>query len=89
QKKDVIQYPQFTKLIIADHMQKFDSNPKRLEGDYHYIKDDVPLVSVYTTRNVAVKGMLILNDLLTHDIRKTHEHKDYMKEFVRVDIPTI
>ncbi|GKD88199.1 hypothetical protein Tco_1363706, partial [Tanacetum coccineum] len=60
----------------------FESIPKRLEKDYHSIKDDVPLVSVYTTRNVTIKGMLILDDLLTDDIRETKEYKDYAKEFV-------
>ncbi|GJZ75177.1 hypothetical protein Tco_0639642 [Tanacetum coccineum] len=61
----------------------------RLEEDYHYIKYDVPLVSVYTTRNVTIKGILILDDLLADDIRETQEYKDYAKEFVRVDVPTI
>nr|GEY95336.1 hypothetical protein [Tanacetum cinerariifolium] len=40
QKKSVIQYPYFTKLIIADIMSKFKSNPKRLKED---IKDDTLL----------------------------------------------
>nr|GEV20864.1 hypothetical protein [Tanacetum cinerariifolium] len=87
--KDVIQYPRFTKLIISDIMNKFDSIPKRLEEEYHSIKDDTLLVSVYTTRNVTVRGMLILNDFLTHDIRETKTYKDYEKEFKGVDIPTI
>ncbi|GJX42135.1 hypothetical protein Tco_0257125 [Tanacetum coccineum] len=34
QKKNVIQYPRFTKLIIADIMEKFELVPKRLEKDY-------------------------------------------------------
>nr|GEV20363.1 reverse transcriptase domain, reverse transcriptase zinc-binding domain protein [Tanacetum cinerariifolium] len=53
---------------------------KILEEDYHSIKDDVLLVSVYTTGNMTVKGMLILDDLLTADIRETQEYKDYVKE---------
>ncbi|GJW84197.1 hypothetical protein Tco_0157342 [Tanacetum coccineum] len=85
QKKDVIQYPRFTKLIIAYLMKKFDSIPQRLKEDYHSIKDDVPLVSVYTTGNVTVKWMLIPDDLLTDDIYETHENKDYAKEFVGDD----
>ncbi|GKA05546.1 hypothetical protein Tco_0684666 [Tanacetum coccineum] len=52
QKKDVIQYPRFTMLIIADLMEKFPSIPKRLDEDYYSIKDDIPLVSVYSTKNV-------------------------------------
>ncbi|GJR63484.1 hypothetical protein Tco_1505646 [Tanacetum coccineum] len=64
QKKDVIQYPRFTKLIIADLMKKFPSIPPRLEEDYHSIKDDISLVSAYTTRNVTVRGMLILDPRL-------------------------
>ncbi|GKC43701.1 hypothetical protein Tco_1061423 [Tanacetum coccineum] len=45
----------------------------RLEEDYHSIKDDIPLVSVYTTRNVTVKGMLIPDDLLIDAIRETQD----------------
>ncbi|GJR70665.1 hypothetical protein Tco_0016730 [Tanacetum coccineum] len=43
QKKIVIQYPCFTKLIIVDIMSKFKSILKRLEEEYHAIKDDTPL----------------------------------------------
>ncbi|GJW62726.1 hypothetical protein Tco_0112061 [Tanacetum coccineum] len=59
---------------------KFDSITKRLEEDYHSIKDDVTLVSAYTTGNVTVKGMLIPDEFLTDDIRETKEYKDYTKE---------
>ncbi|GJU70429.1 hypothetical protein Tco_1256688 [Tanacetum coccineum] len=59
-----IKYPRFTKLIIADIMEKYESVPKRLEVDYQTIKYDTPLVNVYTTREVTVRGMLILDDLL-------------------------
>ncbi|GKC68779.1 hypothetical protein Tco_1101377, partial [Tanacetum coccineum] len=55
-KKDVIQYPRFTKLIIADLMKKYPSISLRLEEDYHFIKDDISLVSVYTMGNVIVRG---------------------------------
>nr|GEW30265.1 putative ribonuclease H-like domain-containing protein [Tanacetum cinerariifolium] len=44
-KKDYIQYPRFTKLIIDDLMKKFTSISLRIEEDYHYIKDDIPLFS--------------------------------------------
>ncbi|GJS96905.1 hypothetical protein Tco_0803873 [Tanacetum coccineum] len=40
QKKNAIQYPHFTKLIIADLMEKYESIPKRLEEEYHTIKND-------------------------------------------------
>ncbi|GJY47109.1 hypothetical protein Tco_0436172 [Tanacetum coccineum] len=40
QKKEAIQYPRFIKLIIADLMKKFPNIPKRIEEDYHSIKDD-------------------------------------------------
>ncbi|GJY22916.1 hypothetical protein Tco_0396574 [Tanacetum coccineum] len=75
-KKDVIQYPHFTKLIIADLMKKFDSIPPRLEEDYHFIRDDISLVSVYSTRNVTVRGMLIPDEFNTDDIRATKEYKE-------------
>ncbi|GJQ98284.1 hypothetical protein Tco_0009423 [Tanacetum coccineum] len=51
-KKDLISYPHFTKLIIDDHIKKFPSISLRLKEDYHSIKDDVPLGSVYTTGNM-------------------------------------
>ncbi|GKF02405.1 hypothetical protein Tco_0029328, partial [Tanacetum coccineum] len=71
--------PHCTKLIIAYLMKKFDSIPNRLEEDNHSIKDDVPLVSVYTTGNVIVKGILIPDEFLTDDIRATLEYKEYEK----------
>ncbi|GJV10823.1 putative reverse transcriptase domain-containing protein [Tanacetum coccineum] len=85
--KDVIQYPRFPKLIIADLMKKFPSIPPRLEEDYHLIKDDIPLVSVYTIRNVTVRGMLIPDAFLTKEIRATDDYKEYETVFVNVVIP--
>ncbi|GJV34840.1 hypothetical protein Tco_1407317 [Tanacetum coccineum] len=75
-KKEAIQHPHFIKLIVADMMKKFLNIPKRLEEDYHSIKYDVPLVSVYTTRNVLVRGMLIPDDF-----------KEYEIVFMKVVIP--
>ncbi|GJZ17141.1 retrovirus-related pol polyprotein from transposon TNT 1-94 [Tanacetum coccineum] len=85
QKKNVIQYPRFTKLIIADLMDKYESIPKRLEEDYHTIKDDIPLVTVYTTREVTVRGMLTPGDLLTDAIRDTQAYKDYEAKYGGID----
>ncbi|GJR69357.1 retrovirus-related pol polyprotein from transposon TNT 1-94 [Tanacetum coccineum] len=82
--KDVIQYPRFTKLIIADLMKKYPSISSRLEEDYHSIKDDIPLVSVYTTGNVTVRGMLIPDTFLTYEIRATDDYKEYETVFVNV-----
>nr|GEX75240.1 hypothetical protein [Tanacetum cinerariifolium] len=87
--KNVIQYPRFTKLIIADLMDKFVSIPKRLEEDYHTIKDDTLLVNVYTTGEVTVCGMLITNELLTDAIRDTQAYTDYIEKFERVHVHTI
>nr|GEY13986.1 hypothetical protein [Tanacetum cinerariifolium] len=56
-KKNLIQYPHFTKLIIIDIMEKFELIPKILEEDYHTVKDDTQLVNVYTTREVTVRRM--------------------------------
>ncbi|GJZ04349.1 hypothetical protein Tco_0537624 [Tanacetum coccineum] len=58
-------------------MFKFDSIAARRGEPYHSIKDDVPLVSVYTTGNVRVKGMLIPDDLLTDDIHAIDDFKEY------------
>nr|GEZ69689.1 hypothetical protein [Tanacetum cinerariifolium] len=51
--------------------------------DYHSIKDDVQLVSVYTTGNVSVRGMLILDAFLTAKIRETDDFKEYETEFIK------
>ncbi|GJV98590.1 retrovirus-related pol polyprotein from transposon TNT 1-94 [Tanacetum coccineum] len=83
QKKEAIQYPRFTKLIIADLMKKFPNIPKRIEEDYHSIKDDVPLVSVYTAGNVSVRGMLIPDAFLTAEIRETDDFKKYETVFMK------
>ncbi|GKE21450.1 hypothetical protein Tco_1432962, partial [Tanacetum coccineum] len=76
-KKNVIQYPRFTKLIIADLIEKFESIPKRLKEDYYTIKDDTSLMNVYTSGKVTVRGMLIPDDLLTNAIRDTQAYDDY------------
>ncbi|GKA94378.1 hypothetical protein Tco_0816416 [Tanacetum coccineum] len=38
---------------------------------------DIPLVSVYTTWNVTVRGMLISDAFLTREIRATDDYKEY------------
>ncbi|GJS91428.1 hypothetical protein Tco_0774064 [Tanacetum coccineum] len=53
-----------------------------IEEDYHSIKDDIPLVSVYTTRDVRVRGMLILVAFLTEEIYATDDFKDYETVFM-------
>ncbi|GJW11715.1 hypothetical protein Tco_1577542 [Tanacetum coccineum] len=65
------------KLIIADLMKKFPDIPKRIEEEYHSIKDDVPLVSVYTMGNVSVQGILVPDVFLTTKIRETNDFKEY------------
>ncbi|GJU77352.1 hypothetical protein Tco_1274422 [Tanacetum coccineum] len=84
QKKDVIQYPCFTKIIITNLMKKFPSIPLRLKEDYHSIKDDILLVGVYTTRIVNVRGMLIPDAFLTEEIRATDDYKEYETVFVNI-----
>ncbi|GKA83823.1 hypothetical protein Tco_0805418 [Tanacetum coccineum] len=46
----------------------FPNIPQRIKEDYHYIKDDISLVSVYTTGNVLVRRMLIPDEFLTEEI---------------------
>ncbi|GJS84270.1 ribonuclease H-like domain-containing protein [Tanacetum coccineum] len=64
------------KLIIDNLMKKFQKIPQRIEEDYHFIKDDIPLVSEYTTGDVRVQGMLILNAFLTEEIHATDDFKE-------------
>ncbi|GKB77042.1 hypothetical protein Tco_0943937, partial [Tanacetum coccineum] len=58
-------------------MKKFPDISQRIKEDYHSIKDDIPLVSVYTTGNVLVRGMLIPDAFLTEEIRATADFKEY------------
>nr|GEX90059.1 hypothetical protein [Tanacetum cinerariifolium] len=86
QQKNVIQYPHFTKLIIYDLMDKHESILKILKEDYHTIKDDTPLVTIYTTREVTVRGILIPDDILTNAIRDTQSYKDYEAKYGGADV---
>ncbi|GJW14671.1 hypothetical protein Tco_0018804 [Tanacetum coccineum] len=84
-KKEAIQYPRFIKLIIADLIKKFLNIPQRIEEDYHSIKDDIPLVSMYTTGNMLVRGMLIPDAFLAEEIHDTDDFKEYETMFMNVD----
>ncbi|GJX16750.1 hypothetical protein Tco_0217582 [Tanacetum coccineum] len=68
-------------------MKKFPNIPQRIDEDYHSIKDNIPLVSVYTTGNVLVRGMLIPDEFLTEEICATDDFKEYETVFVGVDVP--
>ncbi|GKA43658.1 retrovirus-related pol polyprotein from transposon TNT 1-94 [Tanacetum coccineum] len=59
-----------------------------IKEDYHSIKDDIPLVSMYTTRNMLVQGMLIPDAFLTEEIHATDDFKEYETVFRNVDVPT-
>nr|GEW09060.1 hypothetical protein [Tanacetum cinerariifolium] len=83
---DYIQYPCFTKLIIDDLMKKYETIPLRIKEDYHSIKDDIPLVSVYSLENVLFQGMQILDAFLTKEIRATDDYKEYETMFFGVDV---
>ncbi|GKD46101.1 hypothetical protein Tco_1270746, partial [Tanacetum coccineum] len=74
-------------LIITDLMKKFPEIPQRIEEDYHSIKDDIPLVSVYTTGDVRVRGMLIPDEFLTEEICATDDFKEY--ETITYKTPTL
>ncbi|GJU55567.1 hypothetical protein Tco_1229281 [Tanacetum coccineum] len=65
---------------------KFPNIPQRIDEDYHSIKDDIPLVSVYTNRNVLVRGMSIPDEFLTEKIHATDDFKEYKTVFVGVDV---
>ncbi|GJS25297.1 hypothetical protein Tco_0453929 [Tanacetum coccineum] len=67
-------------------MKKFPDIPQRVDEYYHSIKDDTPLVSMYTTGNVLVRGMLIPDAFLTKEIRATDDFKEYEMVFVGVDV---
>ncbi|GJS05905.1 hypothetical protein Tco_0362701 [Tanacetum coccineum] len=55
-------------------IRRLSSSPQRLDEDYHSIKDDIPLVSVYTKGNVTIRGMLISDAFLTDDYISVLSH---------------
>ncbi|GJW03751.1 hypothetical protein Tco_1562607 [Tanacetum coccineum] len=59
------------------------------KDDYHYIKDDIPLVSVYSMGNVTVLGMLISDAFITDEICASDDYKKYETVFARVVVPMI
>ncbi|GKD23537.1 hypothetical protein Tco_1225240, partial [Tanacetum coccineum] len=59
----------------------------RLEEDYHSMKDDILLVSVYIMGNMQVQGMLIPDAFLTEEIHTTDDYKEYETVFVNVVVP--
>ncbi|GJT59170.1 hypothetical protein Tco_1002703 [Tanacetum coccineum] len=65
---------------------KVPSIPQRLDEDYHSIKDDIPLVSVYFIGNVLFRGMLISDAFLTDEIRATDDYKEYEMVFFEVEV---
>ncbi|GKA75869.1 hypothetical protein Tco_0782247 [Tanacetum coccineum] len=71
---------------VCDHRNS-PNIPKRLEKDYHSIKDDVPLVSANTIGNVLVRGMLILDVLLTAEIIEMDDFKEITPSAYR--LPTV
>ncbi|GJY30216.1 hypothetical protein Tco_0413711 [Tanacetum coccineum] len=71
--------PRFINLIIADLMEKYPSIPH--DEDYHSIKDDTLLVSVYSIGNDLFRGMRIPDAFLTSQIRATNDYKEYETVF--------
>nr|GEX16827.1 hypothetical protein [Tanacetum cinerariifolium]GEX16828.1 hypothetical protein [Tanacetum cinerariifolium]GEX16829.1 hypothetical protein [Tanacetum cinerariifolium]GEX16830.1 hypothetical protein [Tanacetum cinerariifolium] len=55
--------------------KKYPSISQRHDEDYLSIKDDILLVSVYSTENVLFRGMRILDAFLTNDMRATNDYK--------------
>nr|GEW22581.1 hypothetical protein [Tanacetum cinerariifolium] len=77
----IIQYRKYA--LLYDMV---DLRVSRIKEDYQSIKDDIPLVSVYTSRNVLVRGMLIPDAFLTKaicatdDLRSDDRERDEVAE---------
>ncbi|GJT98902.1 retrovirus-related pol polyprotein from transposon TNT 1-94 [Tanacetum coccineum] len=88
QNKDVIQYPRFTKLIIADLMKKFPSIPPRLEEDYHSIKDDILLVRTHRTtpryyRTPTLTAASPQEKMRKQSVRETSSPRKFLKATIK------
>ncbi|GJY53658.1 retrovirus-related pol polyprotein from transposon TNT 1-94 [Tanacetum coccineum] len=79
----------YAALLWWDFLNYVQQKKDRLKEEYHSIKDDILFVSVYTTRNVIVRGMLIPKDFITDEIRATKDYKEYARVFFGVEVPTI
>ncbi|GKF11110.1 hypothetical protein Tco_0049036, partial [Tanacetum coccineum] len=64
----------------------FPSIPQRLDEDYHSIKDDILLVSVYSIGNVLFQGMPILDAFLIDEIHATSDYRGYETVFMKVAV---
>ncbi|GJZ34964.1 hypothetical protein Tco_0580781 [Tanacetum coccineum] len=69
--------------------EKYPSISKRHDEEYHTIKDDTLLCSMYTTKEVTLRAMQILDELLIDEIKQTHAYKDYVAVYGGVEVPTI
>nr|GFA24120.1 hypothetical protein [Tanacetum cinerariifolium] len=65
--------------MLCSSMVGFHEQCKLEEGSH---PDDIPLVSVYTSRNVLVRGMLIPDAFLTKAICATDDFKEYETMFM-------
>nr|GEU73661.1 hypothetical protein [Tanacetum cinerariifolium] len=65
--------------VIESFMQKvgYQGVVDKLEKDYQSIKDDISLVSVYSTGNVLFQGMPIPDAFLTDEILATNDYVEY------------
>ncbi|GKE13813.1 hypothetical protein Tco_1421390, partial [Tanacetum coccineum] len=88
----------YVALLWWDFMNNVNQKKEAIQMIFHWlvcillgmcvtIKDDIPLVSVYTTGNVLVRGMLIPDAFLTEEIRATDDFKEYETVFMNVDVP--
>ncbi|GJW78609.1 hypothetical protein Tco_0140291 [Tanacetum coccineum] len=68
--------PETKKDEIVPFDKQNDDLKKKLAKNNEAKMDDIPLVSVYTTRNVLVRGMLIPDAFLTKEIRTTDDFKE-------------
>nr|GEV70419.1 hypothetical protein [Tanacetum cinerariifolium] len=66
----------YVAILWWDFMNNVKQKKEAIQEDYHSIKDDIPLVSVYTTRDVHVRGMQIPDAFLTEEIHATDDFKE-------------
>nr|GEZ75355.1 hypothetical protein [Tanacetum cinerariifolium] len=84
--KDELDYLHHMKQMKMEEWTVWLPISEWIKEDYHKIKNDIPLVSVYTIGNVLERGMLILV-FLTEEICVTDDFKEYETVFMNVDVP--
>ncbi|GJZ72477.1 hypothetical protein Tco_0636328 [Tanacetum coccineum] len=83
-----IEYPHYVKLIIHHVLETYATIPKHLNEPYCNLKDDDPILMMFTTGNsMNAAAMRIPDEFLIEEIKKTEAYKDYGADYNGAEVP--